>query len=135
MTTTPFSGLEQFIELLPDIAMIIDTDGRILHHNHAAAALFPVVDSWLKAIPDSMDWPFQTEEPLEIMLIVPDGTSREFQVQISDAMRIGCDGYLTLLQDLTERNKQDQEREAVLAISDAFAWNVYPNSNLHHNSK
>ena len=116
----PSSGLEQFIELLPDVALIIDADGLILQHNTAARALFPDDDSWLKTISDTTDWPFQTEHPIEIKINLANGAQREFEAQLSDAIQMGCDGYLVTLRDITEQNNQEREREAVLAISDAL---------------
>ena len=39
---------------------------------------------------------------------------------MSDAIQVGCDGYLVTLRDITEQKNHELEREAVLAISDAL---------------
>jgi len=121
-TITEFAlpGLEQFIKLLPDIAMIVTPEGLILHQNHAAAELFPAEDSWLETISPVTGWPFQPEGAIEIDLTTPNGDSRTFQTQVSDALQAGYDGYLVVMRDITDQKKQDREHEAVIAISTAL---------------
>ncbi len=113
------TGLEQFIQLLPDIALIVCPNGMILHRNTAAATLFPDEDSWLKALPPAIVWPFQPpEQTIEMSLATPEGNLRDFQIRVSNIIPMGCNGYLLLLQEITEQKKRDQEQEAVLAISE-----------------
>ena len=114
------SGLEQFIHLLPDIAMIVAPDGLIQHQNAASQEFFPDSDSWLKIITDAAGWPFQSSQPFEIEFIAPDGGRRSFQTQISDTLQAGHNGYLILMRDITQQKRQGQEHEAVLSIDEAI---------------